>query len=76
MDPEALLLDEPTSALDPERKAEVIALLRSFAKDGTTLVLVCHDPPLVRDLCDRVVVLRIGRVVADGAPGQVLTEAR
>jgi polar amino acid transport system ATP-binding protein len=72
MQPEALLLDEPTSALDPERKAEVVALLRSFAADGTTIILVTHEPPLVRELCDRAIVLRGGKVAADGAPKDVL----
>ena len=75
MGPEALLLDEPTSALDPERKASVVELLRSLAAEGTTFILVCHDPPLVRDLCDRAVELRAGRVSADGAPGQVFAGA-
>jgi polar amino acid transport system ATP-binding protein len=72
MEPKALLLDEPTSALDSERKAEVASLLRSFAAEGKTLVLVSHEPAFVRDLCDRVIVLRGGKVAADGAPGEVL----
>jgi len=74
MKPEALLLDEPTSALDPERKTEVIALLQSFAAEGTTLILVSHEPPVVRNLCDRVVVLRGGKVAADGTPDEVLKD--
>ncbi len=72
MGPKALLLDEPTSALDPERKAEVASLLRSFAAEGKTLVLVSHEPAFVRELCDRVLVLRGGKVAADGPPADVL----
>ena len=64
MEPEALLLDEPTSALDPERKAEVVQVLRELAKDGTTMVIVTHDEALARDLATVVVTLRGGRVAS------------
>ncbi len=63
MDPKALLLDEPTSALDPERKAEVVKVIEALAKEGTTMVLVTHEPAVVQGIADRVVTLRAGRVV-------------
>ena len=72
MDPEALLLDEPTSALDPERKAEVVAVLRKLAADGATMVIVTHEPALARELCEYAVSLRGGRVVAAGLPTEVV----
>ncbi len=72
MEPRALLLDEPTSALDPERKAEVMRVLEGIARDGTTMVIVTHEPNLVRSIADRAVVLREGRVAAEGAPSDVL----
>jgi ABC-type polar amino acid transport system ATPase subunit len=72
MDPEALLLDEPTSALDPERKVEVVKVLRDLAKDGTTMVIVTHEPAIVRDIADFAVSLREGRVVTEGSPSEVL----
>ncbi len=72
MDPEALLLDEPTSALDPERKVEVVNVLRDLAKDGTTMVVVTHEPAIVRDIADFAVSLRDGRVVMEGTPAEVL----
>jgi polar amino acid transport system ATP-binding protein len=72
MDPEALLLDEPTSALDPERKLEVLRVLRDLAKAGTTMVIVTHEAAILRDVADRAIVLREGRVVEDGSPSEVL----
>ncbi len=62
MQPEALLLDEPTSALDPERKRDVVAVLRDLARDGTTMVIVTHEAAILADLADRVTTLRSGRV--------------
>jgi len=76
MDPTALLLDEPTSALDPERKAEVIGLLGTLAKDGTTMILVTHEPSVVRGVASRAILLRDGRIVADGTPADVLDGPR
>ena len=64
MDPEALLLDEPTSALDPERKLEVVKVLADLRDAQTTMIIVTHEPQIVRDLVDRTVVLRDGRLAA------------
>ncbi len=72
MEPEALLLDEPTSALDPERKAEVVRVLRDLAEAGTTMIIVTHEAAVLRDVAERAVVLREGRVVDEGAPSEVL----
>jgi polar amino acid transport system ATP-binding protein len=72
MEPEALLLDEPTSALDPERKVEVVNVLRALAKDGATMIIVTHEAAVVRDIADHAICLRDGRVVAQGKPGEVL----
>ncbi|MDB4934681.1 MAG: amino acid transporter, ATP-binding protein [Labilithrix sp.] len=72
MEPKALLLDEPTAALDPERKAEVVKVLESLAKEGTTMVIVTHEPSVVRGIADHAVVLKSGRVAAEGAPAEVL----
>ncbi|MBX3260050.1 MAG: amino acid ABC transporter ATP-binding protein [Labilithrix sp.] len=72
MDPEALLLDEPTSALDPDRKAEVTRVLADLAGAGVTMLLVTHESAVVREIADRAICLREGRVVADGAPSEVL----
>ena len=63
MEPKALLLDEPTAALDPERKAEVIKVLAALAKEGTTMVIVTHEPSVVRGIADVTIALEKGRVV-------------
>ncbi len=72
MEPAALLLDEPTAALDPERKAEVVKVLEGLAKEGTTMVIVTHEPAVVRGIADVAIVLKNGRVAAEGAPADVL----
>ena len=63
MDPKALLLDEPTAALDPERKAEVVKLLEALAKEGTTMVIVTHEPAVVQGVADFAITLKNGRIV-------------
>jgi len=74
MDPEALLLDEPTSALDPKRKVEVVKVLEALAADGTTMVIVTHEPAVVRGIADRAIVLSEGRVTASGPPAEVFAD--
>jgi polar amino acid transport system ATP-binding protein len=66
MDPKALLLDEPTAALDPERKAEVVKLLEALAKEGTTMVIVTHEPAVVQGVADFAITLKNGRVLTQG----------
>jgi ABC-type polar amino acid transport system ATPase subunit len=66
MEPRALLLDEPTSALDPERKAEVVGVLEALAKEGTTMVIVTHEPTILQSIVDRSVTLKGGRLALDG----------
>jgi polar amino acid transport system ATP-binding protein len=75
MGPEVLLLDEPTSALDPARTADVLALLRALAAEGTSMVLVTHHVSFARELAHQVVVLRDGRVEASGPAAEVLASA-
>ena len=60
--PRLLLLDEPTSALDPETRRAAIDLLRAHLDDETTVIGVFHDPDVVAELADRVVVLDDGRL--------------
>lgn len=72
MDPKALLLDEPTSALDPQRKVEVVKVLDALADEGATMIIVTHEPGLVREVADRVIVLEEGRIAKDGPPEELL----
>jgi len=72
--PEVLLLDEPTASLDLGYQLEVAGLLRGLNRDrGVTMVLATHDLNLAASLCDRLILMRDGRVVAQGATRDVLT---
>jgi ABC-type dipeptide/oligopeptide/nickel transport system ATPase subunit len=63
LEPEVLLLDEPTSALDVSVQAEILNLLKALREErGLTYLLVTHDLPIVSFLCDRLGVLRHGRL--------------
>ncbi|GBD49708.1 ABC transporter ATP-binding protein [Methylopila sp. Yamaguchi] len=76
-DPRIVVLDEPVSALDVSVQAQVLALLRELrAGGGLSLVFVSHDLAVVEALCDRVVVMRRGRVVEEGACRAVLSAPR
>jgi ABC-2 type transport system ATP-binding protein len=62
---EIVLLDEPTLGLDVETGDEVRGLVRELAAEGRTVLLSSHDMAVVQDLCERVVVIAAGRMVAD-----------
>lgn len=71
-DPEILLCDEATSALDPETTQSILGLLREINQRlGLTIVLITHEMAVIRDICDRVVVLEHGRIVEQGAVWEV-----
>ena len=75
-DPPLLFLDEPTAALDPIAALGVRELVRSLAADGSRTILVCtHNLAEAQELCDRVMILRHGRLVADGTPAEVADTA-
>lgn len=71
-----LLLDEPTAALDVHHQELVLEVARARAAAGDGVVAVLHDLGLAAAHADRVAVLSAGRVVADGAPDEVLTPDR
>jgi cobalt/nickel transport system ATP-binding protein len=72
MRPGLLVLDEPTSNLDPRARREMIALLGALP---ATKIVATHDMDLARRLCDRIVIVDGGKVVADGATDVVLADA-
>jgi len=74
--PAVLLLDEPTSHLDLRYQAEVLAAARAAAADGVGVLLVAHDLNLAARVCDRVMLLTDGRVVAEGPAARVLSPER
>jgi ABC-type multidrug transport system ATPase subunit len=65
-DPEVLILDEPTNGLDPEGIAEMRDLIRSLGREGRTVLLSSHLMSEVEQVCDRIAVIRGGRLVAEG----------
>lgn len=71
MDPDVLLFDEPTSALDPEVVGEVLAVMKSLAKEGMTMVVVTHEMDFAKNVSDRVVFMADGVVVEDGPPHEI-----
>ncbi|HUF52184.1 MAG TPA: ABC transporter ATP-binding protein [Dehalococcoidia bacterium] len=69
-----LLLDEPTAHLDIGHQGAVLDLMRGFTRrDGKAVLAVVHDLTLAAHYCDRIVVLKDGRVIAEGVPADVLT---
>ncbi|MFD9703176.1 ABC transporter ATP-binding protein [Lentzea sp. NPDC059081] len=71
-----LLLDEPTTYLDLAHQIDVLDLVQELHSSlGRTVVMVLHDLNLAARYADHIVAMRGGRIVAQGAPGEVLTEA-
>ncbi|MFZ0746549.1 MAG: ATP-binding cassette domain-containing protein [Terracidiphilus sp.] len=73
--PRQLLLDEPSNALDLAAQRELRDTLRRLAAEGTGLVLVTHHLGDILPEIERVILMRAGRIVADGPRGQLLTES-
>ncbi|MFD7061204.1 dipeptide/oligopeptide/nickel ABC transporter permease/ATP-binding protein [Streptomyces sp. NPDC059906] len=73
--PDLLVADEPTTALDVTVQAEVLELLRELQQEyGMALVIVTHNFGVVADICDRVAVMKDGRVVESGTVEQIFAE--
>jgi ABC-2 type transport system ATP-binding protein len=70
--PELLILDEPTTGLDPVARRALHELVRALRADGCSIILTTHYIEEAEQLCDRVIVLRAGEVVADGTPFELL----
>lgn len=74
--PRMLLLDEPAAGLDSSESRWLGDRLRAVRADGVTVLLIDHDMGLVLDVCDRIVVLDIGRVIAEGTPAEIKADPR
>jgi branched-chain amino acid transport system ATP-binding protein len=75
--PSVVLLDEPSSGI-AQRETEALAplLRRVRAETGCAMLVIAHDMPLINAVCDRLVALDLGRVIADGPPATVLSDPR
>lgn len=71
MQPKVILFDEPTSALDPEMVQEVLAVIRSLADEGRTMLLVTHEMNFAKQVSSEVVFLHQGLIEEQGTPEQV-----
>jgi ABC-2 type transport system ATP-binding protein len=69
--PEVLVLDEPTNGLDPPQIAEMRDVLRDYARTGRTVLVSSHLLAEVEQTCTHVVVMHKGRLIADGATGEI-----
>ena len=71
MEPEVLLFDEPTSALDPQMVGEVLAVMRTLAKEGITMIIVTHEMAFARDVSSHVVFMADGVIEEEGSPEEL-----
>ena len=76
MQPRLLCLDEPAAGLDTRESEDLGQRLRQIADAGTTTLLIDHDMGLVMNICDRIVVLEFGKVIAAGTPDEVRRDPR
>jgi len=74
--PRQLLLDEPSNALDLAAQRDLRETLRGLAREGTGLVMVTHHLADILPEIERILLMRDGRIVADGSREELLTEAR
>lgn len=74
--PKLLLLDEPATGMNPEEKKHIIEVIRKIYQSGITIFLVEHDMNVVMNLCEHIVVLDSGKVIAEGSPEEIQGDSR
>ncbi len=70
-DPRFLILDEPAGGMNDQETEDLMGLIRAIRSRGTTVLLIEHDMNLVMRVCDRLVVLEYGAVIAEGTPDEI-----
>ena len=73
-DAQVLVLDEPTAVLTPQETDELMVIMRQLADAGTSIVFITHKLREVREVADRITVIRLGKVVATADPSSTTTE--
>ena len=77
LDPELLICDEATSALDVTVQKQIMELLIKLRqKNGLSVIFICHDLALVQMFCDRVIVMKQGKIVDTGTPEEIIWSPR
>ncbi len=71
LEPQIIMMDEPAAGLNSRETVSLAALIRKIRESGVTVVLVEHDMELVMDVCDSILVLNLGRKLAEGTPRQI-----
>jgi len=74
--PRLLLLDEPTAGMSPEETHQTGELIKSLNREGMTVIVVEHDMAFIRQIAQRVTVLHLGQIFADGTLEQVINDPR
>jgi branched-chain amino acid transport system ATP-binding protein len=74
--PKVLLLDEVMAALNPIEMQDIMRLIRSLRDDGITILVVEHHMRAIMNVCDRILVLNFGELLADGSPQQIASDTR
>ncbi len=75
-DADIILFDEPFAGLFPEMVKTVSGILKELRAGDKTVILIEHDMALIRELCDRVIVLEAGKLLAEGKPEEVLKDPK
>jgi ABC-type branched-subunit amino acid transport system ATPase component len=75
LEPKLLLLDEPAAGLNSRETVVLGSLIKKIRETGVTVVLVEHDMELVMDICDSIVVLNLGKKLAEGTPREIQENA-
>lgn len=73
MNPKVLLLDEPTSALDPQMVDEVLEVIQKLATTGITMIIVTHEMRFARNISDRIIFMKDGKIVEQNNPQTLFT---
>ena len=73
--PKIILMDEPAAGLNSRETAQLASLIRKISQSGVTVVLVEHDMDLVMDVCQSIVVLNLGKKLAQGTPREIQENA-
>lgn len=72
VEPKVMILDEPTTGLDYKECMEIMSAVKELNKNGTTVIMVCHDMELVLDFARRMIVLANGKIEADGKTLEIM----
>ncbi|RJS86876.1 ABC transporter ATP-binding protein [Candidatus Bathyarchaeota archaeon] len=74
--PEVLLLDEPIAGLNPKEVDDMLETLREIRKRGVTILIVEHVMRAIMNICERIIVMHYGRLIAEGTPSEISSDPK